>query len=74
MTKLLEKALEAVRRLPADSQDEIARAMLNLANEGEPEPIDPAHLQDVLEGLAQAKSRRFASDAEVEAVFRRFEA
>src|SRR6267154_3961715 len=27
MTKLLEKALEAVRRLPPDSQDEIALAM-----------------------------------------------
>ena len=42
MTKLLERALEAVRKLPADSQDEIARAMLNLAgNDGEPEIIDP---------------------------------
>src|SRR5882672_5593455 len=58
MTKLLERALEAVRQLPPDSQDEIARAMLNLAgNEGEPEEIDPAHLPDVLEGLAQARRR-----------------
>ena len=74
MTKLLEQALEAVRRLPSDSQDEIARAMLTLAsNEGEPEPIDPAHLPAVLEGLAQAKRRQFASDDEVEAAFRRFE-
>jgi hypothetical protein len=74
MTKLLEQALEAVRRLPSDSQDEIARTMLTLAaNEGEPEPIDPAHLSAVLEGLAQAKRRQFASDDEVEAAFRRFE-
>lgn len=73
MTKLLEKALEAVSRLPPDSQDEIARAMLNLAGgEGEPEEIDPAHLSDVLESLAQAKRREFATDAEVEAAFRRF--
>jgi hypothetical protein len=43
MTKLMEKALEAVRRLPPDSQDEIARAMLTLAGEDEPEPIDAAH-------------------------------
>ena len=57
MTKLLESALEAVRRLPQDSQEEIARAMLSLAgNEAEPEPIDPAHLPDVLECLAQAKT------------------
>jgi hypothetical protein len=74
MTKLLEKALEAVRRLPPDSQDHIALAMLSLSgNDEEPEEIDPTHLPDVLEGLAQAKRREFASDAEVEAAFRRFE-
>jgi hypothetical protein len=74
MTKLLERALEAVRRLPPESQDEIARAMLSLAgDEGEPEPIDPAHLSHVLESLAQAKRRQFASDAEIEAAFRRFD-
>lgn len=74
MTKLLEKALQAVRLLPPENQDEIARAMLNLAGQSsEPEEIDPAHLTDVLEGLAQAKRREFASDAEVEAAFRRFD-
>jgi DNA-binding TFAR19-related protein (PDSD5 family) len=73
MTKLLEQALEAVRRLPPDAQDEIARAMLSLAgDEREPEPIDPAHLSDVLESLAEARRREFATDAEVEAAFRRF--
>jgi predicted transcriptional regulator len=74
MTKLLEKALEAVRQLPSDSQDEIARAMLVLAQtDADPEPIEPAHLSAVLEGLAQAKRGEFATDAEVEAAFRRFD-
>jgi hypothetical protein len=74
MTKLLDKALEAVRRLPPGSQDEIARAMLTLSgNEDEPEDIDPAHLSAVLAGLAEAKRREFASEAEIEAVFRRFD-
>ena len=74
MTKLLEKALEAVRQLPADSQDEIARAMLALTGNAEEfEEIDPGHLPAVLEGLAQANLRQFASDAEVEVAFRRFE-
>jgi hypothetical protein len=73
MTKLLEKALEAVRRLPPEAQDEIALAMLNLADEGEPEEVDPAHLSAVLEGLAQARRREFASDPEIAAAFRRFE-
>jgi hypothetical protein len=74
MTKLLRQALEAVQKLPPESQDEIARAMLTLAgDEGPPEPIDAAHLPDVLEALAQARRRQFASDAEVEAAFRRFD-
>jgi hypothetical protein len=74
MTKLLEKALEAVRRLPPSSQDEIAQAMLNLAgDEGEPEVVESAHLPAILEGLAQANRRQFATDDEVEAAFRRFD-
>jgi hypothetical protein len=74
MTKLLRQALEAVRRLPPEGQDEIARAMLTLAGgEETPEPIDLAHLPDVLESLAQARRREFASDTEVEAAFRRFD-
>jgi hypothetical protein len=44
-----------------------------VGNEGQPEEIDPAHLAAVLEGLAQAKRRHFASDAEIEAALRRFE-
>jgi hypothetical protein len=71
MTKLLEQAIEAVRRQRADSQDDIAHIILHLS-EVEAEPIDPAHLPAVLEGLAQAKRREFATDDEVEAAFRRF--
>jgi hypothetical protein len=36
MTKLLEQALEAVRRLPPDSQDHIALAMLSLTGTAPP--------------------------------------
>jgi hypothetical protein len=74
MTKLLEKALEVVRQLRPDGQDEIARAMFTLAGgEAELEDIDPAHLPDLLESLAQAKRGEFAINAEVEAAFLRFD-
>jgi hypothetical protein len=74
MTKLLDQALDAVRRLPPDSQDEIAHAMLMLSgNDGQPEEVDAAHLRAVLAGLDQATRREFASDEEIEAGFRRFE-
>jgi predicted transcriptional regulator len=71
MSKLPGQAVATIRALPPDDQDEIARAMLALPS-GEPEPIDPAHLSTVLEGLAQARRGEFASPAEVEAAFRRF--
>ena len=73
MTKLLEKAVQTVRKLSSEEQDEIAKAMLRLAQNDEPETIDPAHLPAVLEGLAQARRHEFSTDAEVEAAFRRFD-
>ena len=73
MTKLFEKALDAARQLAPVDQDEIALLMLNwMGNESEPEEIDPADMPGVLEGLAQAEKGEFASDEEVQAVFRRF--
>ena len=74
MIELLEEALEVVRRLPPNRQDEIALAMLSLSrNEDELEEVDPAHLSAVLEGLMQAKHHQFATLAELEAASRRFE-
>jgi hypothetical protein len=70
MTKLLEKAVQAVRQLPDDAQDAIATAMLALA---EPEEIDPADLPGILESLAQARRRQFAPEAEIESAFRHFD-
>ena len=69
----MKKAVEEVRKLPNGSQDEIARAMLQLASQdGQLEAIDPRDLPAVLNGLAQAKRREFATDAEVDAAFRCF--
>jgi len=53
----------APQRITAELLDELRRLC----------PIDPAHLPAVLEGLAQAKRRQFATDDEVEAAFRRFD-
>ncbi len=74
MTELLDKALAAVRKLPSRNQDEIAKAMLRLAQDsGAPEAVDPAHRAAVLDGLNQARRGDMASDAEVETAFRRFD-
>ncbi len=75
MTRLLDEALAIVSRLPAENQDDIARAMLRLAaGDGEPEPGEPSHLPPILQGLVQSRDRQFASDDEIEAAFRRFDA
>lgn len=55
------------------SRNRLASAMLNSIKKPEPESIDPAHLSAVLEGLAQARSGNYASAADVEAAFRRFD-
>jgi DNA-binding transcriptional regulator YdaS (Cro superfamily) len=66
MTELLEQAIEAVRQLPPERQDSIARAILTLSTE----EIDPEHLPYVLQGLAETQRREFVPDTE--AVLRRF--
>ena len=70
MTKLLEEALEAVRRLPAESQDEIARAMLALAGSGfEPVPLTPEERAAIARSKAAADRGEFASDEQVRDVW-----
>ena len=71
MTELLEKAIEAARKLTSDEQDDIARAILELAGASD---IGTAELSDA-ERLAIARSKdaavrgEFASDAQVRAVW-----
>jgi predicted transcriptional regulator len=73
MTKLLDRAIESARRLTEAQQDEIARAILDMAEGCEDEEeIDPGALPGVLEGLADAEAGRIATDEEIEAAYRRF--
>ncbi|HEX3179848.1 MAG TPA: hypothetical protein VHR44_01095 [Beijerinckiaceae bacterium] len=73
MTDLLHDALEALQRLTPERQDFITRAILALADDGEPEEIDPRDLSAVFDGLAQIERGEFASDEEVQALLRRLE-
>jgi len=73
MRDLLHDALEALQRLPPERQDYITRAILALADDGEPEEIDPRDLSAVFDGLAQIERGEFASDEEVQALLRRLE-
>ncbi len=71
MTKLLDEALEAVPKLPSRDQDDIARAILQLAGHDPPEPIAPS--ADEREAIARSKAAAgrgdFATDEQVRAVW-----
>ena len=73
MTKLMEKALDAVRAWPADRQDEAAKLLLALDRLGPgPYQASPEELAAVDEALEQVERGERASPAEVEAAFARF--
>jgi len=69
MTKLFDQAIEKVRHLPDDRQDEAADILMSLAAQTEP---GAAQLTDAQ--AAEVRSRRatpkYASQEEVEAFFR----
>jgi hypothetical protein len=58
MTKLLDEALEAGRRLPSRDQDDIARAIMQLAGSDLPAPVSlsPEEREAVARSKAAANS------------------
>jgi hypothetical protein len=73
MTKLMEKALDAVRAWAADRQDEAAKLLLALDRLGPgPYQASPEELAAIDEALGQVERGERASPAEVEAAFARF--
>jgi predicted transcriptional regulator len=72
MTKLLEKAIDEVRRLPASEQDAMAMLMLDaIEAHAHPPELDEATIAALEEGLAQARRGEFASEGEIAALWKR---
>jgi hypothetical protein len=70
MTKLLERAVEAARSLPPETQDEIARVVLQLAgHEGFAVRLTEDERAALARSRAAAERGDFASDEEVRAVW-----
>jgi len=71
MTKLLEQAIATARALPPNEQDDIARAILQLAGaEGAgPVQLSPEERAAVAHSKAAAERGEFASDEDVRAVW-----
>jgi hypothetical protein len=73
MTELMEKALRAVREMPPDVQDDLARVLLELTGKDQPLielTADEAAALD--ESLAQADRGEFATDQEIRAIWAKY--
>jgi predicted transcriptional regulator len=72
MTKLLEQAIEKVRKLPEADQDDTAKMLLWAIEAAEGAiPVDDETAAAIDEGLAQARRGEFASETEVGALWKR---
>ena len=73
MTKLLEQAVETVRGLPPEVQDDLARILLQLAGKDQPAvQLSAADEASFGESLAQADRGEFATDEQVRAVWAKY--
>ena len=74
MTKLLEQAVEAVRDLPPEVQDDLARILLQLAGRDQPViQLSAAEKASLAESLAQADRSEFATDEQVRAIWAKYD-
>ncbi|MBN8958666.1 MAG: hypothetical protein J0H17_19185 [Rhizobiales bacterium] len=72
MTKLLERAIAELKKLPENEQDAAAELVLNLvARRDEPIELDDETRMAVKEGLAQIERGEALSQEEMDAFFRR---
>jgi hypothetical protein len=74
MTKLLEQAVEAVRGLAPEVQDDLARILLQLAGKDQPVvQLSAADEASFAESLAQADRGEFATDEQVRAIWAKYD-
>ena len=73
MIKLLEEAVQKVRALPLEMQEQAARMLLAYAGDEEPVlMLTPEEEADLLEAQAEMRRGEFATAAEVETVFAKY--
>jgi hypothetical protein len=66
MTKLLERAVDSIRTLPAEVQDELARLLLQVAGEEQPViRLTPEERADLADADAEIARDEFATDDQI---------
>ncbi len=70
MTKLLNKALKAISKLPADRQDQLAEIILDVAKK-DPYPLSAAEEAAIAEGRKDIAAGNVADQKDIDAIFGR---
>lgn len=65
MTKLLEAAIEEVRTLPENEQNQAAQALMAFARERHDYSFEDEQIAGIIHAIAQADRGQFAGDAAV---------
>jgi hypothetical protein len=74
MTKLLEQAVETVRGMPPEVQDDLARILLQLAGKDQPVvQLSAAEEASLAESLGQADRGEFAADEQLRAIWAKYD-
>ena len=69
MTKLLDHAVDSVRTLPPEVQDELARLLLQVAGEEQPAILlTPEERADLAEADAEIARGEFATDEQMRSI------
>jgi hypothetical protein len=73
MMKLLDQAVAAARNLPPETQDDIARVVLQLAGADDPTPAALSAAEEAAVAASKEAAARgeFATDAQVRAIWAR---
>lgn len=70
MTTLMDKAIDALRHVPSDAQDDLARLVLQLTgNEQPPYVCTPEEDAELAVSEAEADRGEFATDEQVRAIW-----
>lgn len=73
MTALLEQAIERIRTLPPEAQDDFARVLLRLAGDSDTAyELTAEEEADLIEADSEIARGELASDADVKAVFSKY--
>ena len=72
MASLMDQAIDALRHVPADRQDEVARTVMQFAGLDQPVyELTPEERADIAEAKAEIERGDFATEDEVRAIWAR---